>query len=116
MNAGNVIPYGNFVHEVAQYGGVAAYKASQKTLLNIVKEKSFHDGVIAGKQELFPWLIVTGTIALCSSIYAGYRLVNDYIDDNQLTRDAKDTEHFLTERSFHKDIFKEIQEDDKENL
>ena len=32
MNAENVIQYGKFAHEVAQHGGVDAYKAAQKAL------------------------------------------------------------------------------------
>ena len=120
MNAENVIPYGKFAHEVAQQGGVDAYKAAQKALLNTVKEKSFSDGVSAGKQELLPWLIGMGIIAVGSTAYGGYKFVKGKIDKKkkakaQLAKDAEEAERILTEMTLHEDIIKEIEEENKED-
>ena len=122
MNAENVIPYGKFAHEVAQQGGVDAYKAAQKALLNTVKEKSFQDGVSAGKQELLPWLIVTGIIALGAPAYEGYKFLKGRLDKKkqakeQLAKDAEaaEAEKILTEMPLHEDIIKEMEEDIKGN-
>ena len=120
MNADNVIPYGKFAHEVAQQGGVDAYKAAQKALLNTVKEKSFQDGVSAGKQELLPWLIGTGIVAAGASIYGGYTFIKGKIDKKkqakaQLDKDAEEAERILAEMPLHEDIIKEIEEGDKED-
>ena len=102
MNANNVIPYGELIHEVAQQGGVDAYKSAQEALLNTVKEKSFQDGVSAGKQELFPWLIGMGLVAISSLAYNGYKFIQEKIDKKkqakeQLAKDAEEAERLLTE-------------------
>ena len=120
MNADNVIPYGKFAHEVAQQGGVDAYKAAQKALLNTVKANSFQDGVAAGKQELVPWLIGLGLVALGSTAYEGYKFVKGKIDKKkhakaQLSKNAEEAEKILTEVPLHEDIVKEIEEECKEN-
>ena len=120
MNAENVIPYGKFAHEVAQQGGVDAYKAAQKALLNTVKENSYQDGVSAGKQEILPWLIGTSIVAVGAVAYGGYSFVKDKIDKKkwakaQLAKDAEEAERILTETPMHEDIIKEIEEDSKKN-
>ncbi len=120
MNAENVISYGKFVHEVAQQGGVDAYKAVQINLLNKVKEKSFSDGVSAGKRELFPWLIVLGSIIVGPIAYGGYKYVKGEIDKKkqskaQLAKDAEEAERILTEGPLHEDIIKEMKKENKEN-
>lgn len=94
MNARNVEPYGKFAHEVALQGGVDAYKSAQKALLNTVKEKSFNDGVLAGKKELRPWLILPALVAISSSAYGGYKYFKGKLDkkkatEEQLTKDRK---------------------------
>lgn len=120
MNAENVIPYGKFAHEVAQKGGVEAYKAAQKALLNTVKKKSFQDGVSAGKQELIPWLIGTGFLAVAATAYGGYMFVKGQIDKRkqakaQLAKDAEEAEIILTEMPMHEDIVKEIEKETTED-
>ena len=112
MNAENVLPYGKFTHEVAQQGGVDAYKAAQKALLNTVKEKSFQDGVSAGKQELLPWLIGFGLFAIGTSAYGGYKLVKGKIDKKkcnkaQLAKEADEAEKTLISMPLHEDIINE---------
>ena len=116
MNANNVEPYGKLAHEVAQQGGVAAYKAAQKALLNTVKEKSFNDGVSAGKKELVPWLIVTGLVAISSSAYGGYKFFKNKhnkkkMSEKQLAKEAEEAEQILTEIPLHEDIISEIKEE-----
>ena len=111
MNAENVIPYGKFVHEVAQQGGVDAYKAAQKVLLNTVKENSYQDGVSAGKQELLPWLIGTSMMAAGTAACCGYFFIKDKIDKKklakaQLAKDAEEAESILTETPMNEDIIK----------
>ena len=120
MNAENVIQYGKFAHEVAQHGGVDAYKAAQKALLNIVKNKSFQDGVSAGKKELLPWLIGTGIWATGVTVYGGYKFVKGKIDEKkqakvQLAKDAEEAEKILAEMPLHEDIIKEIEEENKKD-
>ena len=114
MNAENVIPYGQFAHEVALQGGVDAYKAAQKSLLNTVKENSFQDGVTAGKQELIPWLVGMGFVAACSLGYEGYKFVKGKVDKKKqakakMAKDAKEAEQILTEMPLHEDIINEIE-------
>ena len=118
MNAENVIPYGKFAHEVAQQGGVDAYKAAQKALLSTVKEKSFQDGVSAGQKGLIPWLVGTGLVAVGFAGYEGYKFVKGKIDKKkeakaQLEKDAEEAEKILTEMPMHEDIINEIEDDIK---
>ncbi|MBQ6407631.1 MAG: hypothetical protein IJJ64_06300 [Butyrivibrio sp.] len=120
MNAENVIPYGKFAHEVAQQGGVDAYKAAQKALLNTVKEKSFQDGVSAGQKGLIPWLVGTGLVAVGFAGYEGYKFVKGKIVKKkeakaQLAKDAEEAEKILTDMPMHEDIIKEIEDDIKED-
>lgn len=120
MSSDNVVPYGKFVHEVAQQGGVDAYKATQRALLDTVKKNSFQDGVSAGKQKLLPWLIGTGVISTVATFYGGYKFVKGKIDakkmaKEQLAKDAEEAEEILIEMPLHEDIIKEIEEENKED-
>lgn len=116
MNANNVIPYGKLAHEVAQQGGVDAYKSAQKALLETVKEKSFQDGIAAGKHDLLPCLIATSIIAVSSSAYIGYSFVKHKINEKkqakaQLSKEAEEAEQILTEIPLQDSILKEISEE-----
>lgn len=64
MNANNVTPYGALVHEAASVGGVEAYKAAQQQLIDAVKRNSFNEGVEAGRNQLLPWLLISGVTAV----------------------------------------------------
>lgn len=115
MNADNVVPYGKFAHEVDEKGGVEAYKAYQQTLLNTVKDNSFKNGFSAGKQELLPWLIVTGIAAVGGVAYGGYTYIKNKKDlkkeaKAKLEKDAKEAEKILVETPLHKDIIKKMEE------
>ena len=122
MNAENVTKYGKFNHEVAQQGGVDAYKAAQKELLNTIKEKSFQDGVSTGistgRKEAA--VACVGIAVVGGLIFAGYKYVKGKLYEKkdakiQLEKDAEEAEQILTEEPLHEDIIKEIKEETENN-
>lgn len=100
MNANNVTPYGALVHEAASAGGVEAYKAAQQQLIDTVKRNSFNEGVEAGRNQLLPWLLISGAVAVGLGIKQFVPVVKEKFDSyrekrEELRKDAITAERIL---------------------
>ena len=118
MNAENVIPYGEFVHEVALKGGPEAYKEAvriaKEKAVALVKEASFHDGKQFGRKQMIPWLIVTGTAAAALGINEGIRFLKGKKNERiELETKAKEAEEYLISES--EEVTADVEEEDMDN-
>ncbi len=116
MNAANVLPYGSFVHEVAQAGGVDQYKAAQKALLDAVKDNSFQKGVSAGKKQMMPWLVTVGVVSVCAIAREGYCAIKRRADRKKQAqikreKDAEEAEKKLMETPLDEELVREIEQE-----
>lgn len=113
MNASNVEPYGEFVHEVALVGGVAAYKEEQQQLLDAVKRNSFNEGIEKGRNQLLPWLLISSAAALVLGIKQFAPIVKKKLNDYKDKREKLKKEAIVAEKILV-DNFEVIQESVKE--
>lgn len=73
MNADNVKPYGKLVHEAAEAGGVDKF-------CDAIEQNGYLKGASDKQDELIPYLIAMGILAVTEGAVIGYNFIKDKLE------------------------------------
>ena len=85
MNADNVKPYGKLVHEVAKAGGIDKF-------CDAIEQNGYFKGANDKQDELIPYLVVMGIVAVAEGAVIGYRFIKDKINQRSIKKVSLDNE------------------------
>lgn len=107
MNADNVKPYGQLVHEAAKAGGVEKF-------CDAIEQNGYFKGASDKKDELIPYMIAMGIAAITEGAVIGYHFIKDKLKQRALKKANLEKESQLAKEQLNK-ILQDYEKEDNLN-